>query len=169
MATVIAGKYKGRKFKTGKDPALRPTQGRVKKSMMQILEPFNELKVLDLFAGLGTLGIEAISRGAKSATFVEQKKVNFNYLKQNVKTICVNDNVTLENVDAFSFLSSTDDKFDIVLADPPYFNIDIINLLSLIPKVLLKNGKFAVEMKKMHIEEHNVRIKTYGNSQVVFG
>lgn len=169
MATVIAGKYKGRKFKTGKDPSLRPTQGRVKKSMMQILEPFNGLKVLDLFAGLGTLGIEAISRGAESVTFVEQKKVNFDYLKQNVMSICADDNVVLEYGDAFSFLRSTDDKFDIVLADPPYFNIDVLKLLSLIPKVLLENGIFAVEMKKMYIDKDNIRIKTYGNSQVVFG
>ena len=66
MATVIRGKYKGRKFFSANNPKIRPTQGRVKKSMMEILEPFKGRNVLDLYSGIGTLGIEALSRGALS-------------------------------------------------------------------------------------------------------
>lgn len=169
MAVVISGKYKGRKFKSGKDPALRPTQGRVKKSMMQIMEPFTGLKVLDLFAGLGTLGIEALSRGAKSVTFVELNLTSIKYLKKNILDICENENIVLENGDAITFLNNTDDKFDIVLADPPYKGVDVHKLMMMIPEVLIENGKYAVEMKKIPVLIKNVRVKTYGSTQVVFG
>ena len=169
MAAIISGKFKGRKFKSGKDPALRPTQGRVKKSMMQIMEPFTGLKVLDLFAGLGTLGIEALSRGAESVTFVELKLSSIKYLKKNILDICAGENVVLENGNVFTFLNNTDDKFDIVLADPPYKGVDVQKLMMMIPEVLIENGRYAVEMKKMPILLRNVRVKTYGSTQVVFG
>ena len=63
MTSVIAGKYKGRKLFDVKNLHVRPTQAKVRKSIFQILEPFDGLEVLDLYAGIGTLGIEAMSRG----------------------------------------------------------------------------------------------------------
>ena len=70
MTIIISGKYRGRKLLDLKNPLVRPTQARVRKSMLQILEPFQDSSVLDLFSGIGTLGIEAISRGAKSVIMV---------------------------------------------------------------------------------------------------
>ena len=137
--------------------------------MMQILEPFNGLKVLDLFAGIGTLGIEALSRGAKSATFVELKTANFRFLKQNINNICNNDKVILKNLDAFTFLKNTKEKYDLVLADPPYNQIDCTKLIMLIRDILCKNGRFAIEMKIKQLNINNIDIRKYGNTQVVFG
>ena len=74
MISVIAGKYKGRKLYNVKDLHVRPTQAKVRKSVFQILEPFDGMEVLDLYSGVGTLGIEAISRGATRVVFVENNR-----------------------------------------------------------------------------------------------
>ena len=74
MISVIAGKYKGRKLYGVKNLHVRPTQAKVRKSIFQILEPFHDLEVLDLYAGVGTLGIEAMSRGATRVVFVENNR-----------------------------------------------------------------------------------------------
>ena len=82
MISVIAGKFKGRKLYNLKDLHLRPTQARVKKSIFQILEPFDGMEILDLYAGVGTLGIEAISRGASRAVFVEKDRRVYKILEK---------------------------------------------------------------------------------------
>ena len=76
------GKYKGRKLQEVPNLYVRPTQAVVRKSMMEILGPFKDLSVLDLYAGVGTLGIEAMSRGANFMTFVEYNKEVFTVLKK---------------------------------------------------------------------------------------
>ena len=85
MISIIAGKYKGRKLYDVKDLHVRPTQAKVRKSVFQILEPFDGMEVLDLYAGVGTLGIEAISRGANRVVFVEKNRRVFKVLKKNVE------------------------------------------------------------------------------------
>ena len=170
MATVIVGKYKGRKFFTGKDPKIRPTQGRVKKSAMQIIEPFEGKSVLDLFSGLGTLGIEALSRGASSVTFIEKYYTSIKYLKKNIEHICPNDKINLVQEDVFSFLSSCNKTFDIILADPPYKKVEISKLHGLVKSVLSEDGKYFIEMKRFEIEKsEDIKIKYYGSTQVIFG
>jgi len=84
MTSVIAGKYKGRKLFDVKNLHVRPTQAKVRKSIFQILEPFDGLEVLDLYAGVGTLGIEAMSRGASRVVFVEKNRRVFKVLKKNI-------------------------------------------------------------------------------------
>tara|TARA_S200000501_G_scaffold360245_1_gene387092 strand:- start:9411 stop:9935 length:525 start_codon:yes stop_codon:yes gene_type:complete len=170
LASVIVGKYKGRKFYTCKDTKIRPTQGRVKKSAMQIIGPFEGSNVLDLFSGIGTLGIEALSRGASSATFVEMHYSSMKYLKKNINHICPNDKINIVQEDVFSFLKSCNNKFDIILADPPYKKVDMSKLHDLVKNILSENGKYFIEMKRFQIEESkDIRIKYYGNTQVVFG
>ena len=70
---MIAGKYKGKKLYHFSNIYVRPTQAKIRKSIFQILEPFNGMEVLDLYAGVGTLGFESLSRGASRAVFVEKK------------------------------------------------------------------------------------------------
>ena len=84
MTSVIAGKYKGRKLFDVKNLHVRPTQAKVRKSIFQILEPFDGLEVLDLYAGVGTLGIEAMSRGASRVVFVEKNRIVFKVLQKNI-------------------------------------------------------------------------------------
>ena len=87
MISIIAGKYKGRKLYDLKNLHLRPTQAKVRKSVFQILEPFDDLEVLDLYAGVGTLGIEAISRGASRVVFVENNRRVFKVLQKNLELL----------------------------------------------------------------------------------
>ncbi len=87
---VIAGKYKGRQLRTVADLSVRPATSRVKSSVFNILQnriDWGESLVLDLFAGSGSLGIEALSRGARRVVFVENSKRAVEYLKQNIALI----------------------------------------------------------------------------------
>ena len=120
MISVIAGKYKGRKLYDIKDLHVRPTQAKVRKSIFQILEPFDEMDVLDLYAGVGTLGIEAMSRGATRVVFVEKNRRVFKVLKKNIELLKL-DHCDLFLTDTLQFLTSIKDRyFDIIFADPPY-------------------------------------------------
>ena len=168
MIRIIAGKYKGRKLKQVPDKYVRPTQAIIRKSIMQILEPFSNMKILDLYAGVGTLGIEAISRGASHLTAVERNHIVVNVLKNNVEMICNEDDVCIVEKDVNFFLSNESNKYDVIFADPPYKSTDFMMLKNKISKLLTKNGVFCMEMKKTNIVEGNIRIKLFGNKQVVF-
>ena len=168
MISVIAGKYKGKKLFHFNNIHVRPTQAKIRKSVFQILEPFNNLDVLDLYAGVGTLGYESISRGARSVVFVEKDKRVFKILKKNT-SLFEKEKMTLYLSDVLRYVSrNNEDKFDIIFADPPY-KISNFDLLSEKIKNHLKpNGIFCMEMKKQDINISNLRIQYYGNTQVVF-
>ena len=78
MISIISGRYKGQKLQNIKSRDIRPTQARVKKSMLEILEPFSNKHVLDLFSGSGSLGIESLSRGANYIISIDNDRKNFN-------------------------------------------------------------------------------------------
>ena len=168
MIHIIAGKYKGRKFTEGNIPGVRPTLARVKKSVMQILEPFEGKTVLDLFSGVGTLGIEALSRGADKVTFVEKDFRAVQYLKKNLLTICSSEQFSIIKMDVHRYLKRNRDQFDIIIADPPYSQVDFQALLDDVKPMLNSNGIFCMEMRKTKIEGKEFRIKLYGRTQVVF-
>ncbi len=168
MIHIIAGKYKGRKFNEGHIPGVRPTLAQVKKSVMQILEPFDGKSVLDLFAGVGTMGIEAISRGADSVTFVEKDHRAFQILRRNLASICPNESFLTLKMDVRRYLLGYDDQFDIILADPPYGFIEFSQLLEEIKPLLKPDGIFCMEMRKTKIDGDEFRIKLYGKTQIVF-
>ena len=164
---VIAGKYKNRILKSFKGQSVRPTSGIVKKSLFEIIKPLNSKRVLDLFSGIGSLGIESLSRGASSATFVEKNKKVFKVLSENVKTICTEDEVFLINKDVNMFLKSNNEKYDIILADPPYGLFEFDELKLMISDLLEYGGIFCMENKSQKIDCKDVRIKNYGKTQVV--
>ncbi len=168
MISIIAGKYRGRKLFDMKDIHVRPTQAKVRKSVFQILEPFTDLEVLDLFAGVGTLGLEALSRGASSVVFVEKNRRAVNVLEKNC-TLFTDTKKEVFSADALHFLARyRDRKFDIIFADPPYQDADYPKIKERILPHLKPGGIFCMEMKKTAIEEEGVRIKHYGSTQVVF-
>ena len=105
-----------------KDARVRPTADRVREAWMSILgSELDGARVLDLFAGSGALGLEALSRGAVSATFVELNPPSLRALEQNIATLAVADVVTVHRGDAIRFTERLPaGAFDIVLADPPY-------------------------------------------------
>ena len=168
MIHIISGKYKGRKFSEGNIPGVRPTLARVKKSVMQILEPFEGKSVLDLFAGVGTLGIEALSRGADSVSFVENDPRAVQTLRKNIFLICNSDTYRIMRMDVFRYLSGCHEQFDIILADPPYGHVEFGKLLEDIKPLLNENGTFCMEMRKSKLDGDYYRVKHYGKTQVVF-
>ena len=170
MITIIAGKYKGRKLSYINNNDVRPTQAKVKKSIFDILGPLNNKNILDLYSGVGSFGIEALSRGASHLTCVEINPSVFKILLKNISNICKDDDVKLHRTSTNKFLNMNNKKFDIIFADPPYGDFDFFETKDLISKFLSKNGIFCMEMKKTKLikNKDDIRIKYYGNTQVVF-
>ena len=110
--------------------SVRPTSSSVRKSLFQILEPFDSRVVLDLFAGIGSLGLESLSRGASRATFVEKNKKVIDCLSSNLKGLCDSEDYQIVNMPAEKYLDICDEKYDIIFADPPYGTISFEKLRS---------------------------------------
>ena len=139
---VIAGKYKGRQLHTVSDLSVRPATSRVKGSIFNILQnrvAWPETRVLDIFAGSGSLGIEALSRGARNAVFVENGKRPLAYLKQNVTAIGAELQSEIVAADAFDYLARPRALFDVVFADPPY-ELEVLHRL---PTLIFQSGVVA--------------------------
>jgi 16S rRNA (guanine966-N2)-methyltransferase len=119
---IVAGRFGGRRLVTPKDARVRPTADRVREAWMSILgEALSGARVLDLFAGSGALGLEALSRGAASVTFVELNPPSLRALDQNITALGAQHAVTVHRGDAVRYVERLPEgAFDIVLADPPY-------------------------------------------------
>ena len=119
---IIAGTFRGRRLRTAADREVRPTADRVREAWFSILGPrVPGTRVLDLFAGSGALGLEALSRGAAYATFVETGRAALSALRANVADLGVEDRVAIRRVNALRFAAGLGpDTFDIAFADPPY-------------------------------------------------
>jgi 16S rRNA (guanine966-N2)-methyltransferase len=120
---IIAGELGGRKLKSIDRPGLRPTTDRVRESIFSMLTArldFEGIDVLDLFAGTGALGIEAISRGAATAQFVELDRRSVAVIEENLRTLGIAARCRVVASDAIRFLVKCDRTFDLILADPPY-------------------------------------------------
>ena len=128
---IVSGKYRGKILKEFDLSTTKPTTDRVKESIFNLIQfDVMEAKVLDLFAGTGALGIEAISRGAKEVVFVDANLQAVKLIKENLKGI--EGDFIVNHVEYETYLNSTKTKFDIVLLDPPYktnFGIKAIELL----------------------------------------
>ena len=117
---VITGSAKGQKLKSFDGLDTRPTTDKVKGAMFSIIQGYvEESCVLDLFAGSGALGIEALSRGAKFCDFVEQKRAIMKIVEENLEKTRMA-NFSLYTQPAQSYLSSCNKKYDLVFLDPPY-------------------------------------------------
>ncbi|HHT93658.1 MAG TPA: 16S rRNA (guanine(966)-N(2))-methyltransferase RsmD [Clostridiaceae bacterium] len=124
MVRVIAGTAKGRKLKTIDSNNTRPTLDRVKEAMFSILLPWiHDATVVDVFAGNGSLGIEALSRGAKYAYFNDMSRQCCRVVEENLRNTDFNDRASVHNLDYSKFiqlLHRMEVKADIILLDPPY-------------------------------------------------
>src|SRR3989454_7515593 len=119
---IIAGEFKGRRLKTPAGDRVRPTADRVREAWLSILQqPVRGARALDLYAGSGALGLEALSRGAVSADFVEVSRHALAALKANIKTLAVEDRTVIHRVDALQFAERLHPgQYDLAFADPPY-------------------------------------------------
>ena len=117
---VITGSARGRRLKEIEGLETRPTTDRVKEALFSVIQfDIEGRRVLDLFAGTGQLGIEALSRGAESAVFVEQRKDAVQAVRENLVVCGLSDRARVVSGDAMSYLKSGE-KFDLIFLDPPY-------------------------------------------------
>ena len=117
---VITGTARGRRLKELEGMETRPTTGKVKESIFSIIQfDIEGRRVLDLFAGTGQLGIEALSRGAASCVFCDQRKDAVQLVRDNLAVCQLGDRATVRQGDSIAYLKSGE-KFDIIFLDPPY-------------------------------------------------
>jgi 16S rRNA (guanine966-N2)-methyltransferase len=114
---VVAGELGGRRLRAPRGDAVRPTSDRVREALFSILGDVAGLRALDLFCGTGALGIEALSRGAVHATFVD---LDTGAVERNLEELGLRDRAELRRSDAVAYLAAPGPSFDLVLCDPPY-------------------------------------------------
>jgi 16S rRNA (guanine966-N2)-methyltransferase len=120
---IITGLYKGRVIKTVQDLSVRPATERVRQTLFNMLAnriDFDGITVLDLFAGSGSLGLEALSRGAARVTFVEESEEAIGFIEENARALECDDAVETVQMDAMGFITARHGTYDLVFADPPY-------------------------------------------------
>lgn len=170
---IVGGKNKGRRIRVPKK-GIRPTKGIVRGAIFNIIGPqIHDDNVLDIFAGSGALGLEAISRGAKSCVFIERKpKILF----ENIKNFChLTKKIRVISSDFRQGLKMVNEQFDIIFVDPPYHKNYIEKALRLITKhsLLTNRGIVVVEHhyeEKFALPEHfsMSKEKKYGETVVSF-
>lgn len=143
---VITGTARGRRLLTLEGVDVRPTTDRVKEAMFSIIQfELEGRRILDLFAGSGQLGIEALSRGAHCATFVDQNKKAIEIIQKNLESTGLMRNTIVKNSSANDFLLMTKDVFDIAFLDPPYSRDVIGQVLPLLCEKMAKGGVIICE------------------------
>ena len=180
---IITGNFKGRKLLTPNDIKTRPLKDLTKESIFNILKHSNKFNVeiknsliLDLFAGVGSFGIECLSNEAKYVTFVENYNGVLPILKKNLSNLKLDKKYEVIEQNIFTGLKLTKINYDIIFLDPPYKDKNISELIDKIFKINLlnKNGIIITHRSKNIKEEYskNFRIleeKTYGISKILFG
>ena len=145
---VISGKARGVNLKTPEGLTTRPTADRVKEALFSIINfDVPNTSVLDLFGGTGQLGIEALSRGAKSAVFVDAGEAACKLIKENLRRAKLEEQGRVIRSDYLRFQTTCRDKFDIVLLDPPYAEEFLENSLKKLSEIdiLQSNGIIVCE------------------------
>ena len=161
---IISGKFKGKKILQPKDKETRPLKDLAKESIFNIINHSNKFKiniensiVLDLFAGVGSFGLECLSRGAKHVTFVEKYNGVLPILKSNLNNLNMREKYEIIEEDLLSnyFLKKIQLKFNIIFLDPPYKEKRLSNIIDNIfqEKILNKDGVIIVHRHKKENDE----------------
>jgi 16S rRNA (guanine966-N2)-methyltransferase len=165
---IVAGEFGGRRLVVPRDGRVRPTADRVREAWMSIVAPeLPGARVLDLFAGSGALGLEALSRGASHATFVELAPASLEALRGNIDALGVGERATVRRGDALRFVQGLDaGAYDVAFADPPY-NVDAADRLV----ALFRAAPFARILSVEHLADRRVegdQTRRYGDTAVTF-
>ena len=148
---IIGGRNKSYRIVFKASPALRPTTDRAKEALFSWLQFELENKsCLDLFAGTGSLGLEALSRGAQHVTFVEKEKNLYKNIIKNISNLGYENQIQAVCSDCFKWLKTNKQKFDLIFLDPPFDLIDYKMLIRAIfqHNVLNEDGKIFLESSK---------------------
>jgi 16S rRNA (guanine966-N2)-methyltransferase len=155
---IIAGRFKGRTVKFPKSNLVRPTTDKVKESLFNYLVhsiDFTDIKVCDIYAGSGSLGLEALSRGASEVHFVEKDFHVTQVLQENIKSLGAFEESKIFRIEAVRFTKmSTNEKYNLILADPPFFKNDIYDVV----RNLLKND--FLEKEGLLLVERSIQTQT---------
>jgi len=173
---VTGGEFKGRPLKSTPGLTVRPTTDKIRQSIFNILmNDIEETEVLDLFAGSGSLGIEALSRGAKSAVFVEQGHAQTEAIKRNLKALGLPGEILhADYKSGCRKLSEENRQFDMIFADPPYEKYSPDDVAKAVLQYnLLRIGGFLILEHKSGGKVNDSRFtllkrKKYGQTEVTF-
>lgn len=143
---VITGKARGVNLKTPEGLTTRPTTDRVKEALFSIINfDIPNARVLDLFGGTGQLGIEALSRGAKSAVFVDAGEPACKLIKENLRRTKLENQASVVRADYLDYLKRCKEQFDIIFLDPPYAEVFLENSIKSITEIdILQSGGIIV-------------------------
>ena len=182
---IISGNFKGKKILLPKDKLTRPLKDLTKESIFNIIQHSKLLdinlensKILDLFSGVGSFGLECLSRGAAKVTFIENYEDVLSVLKKNITSLKQENSSSIIEKDIFAenTLKGLEGKFDIIFMDPPYKEKKLTDLLNKIIKlkIIKTNGVVIIHRHKKEEDalpsEFNIIIKkTYGVSKIFFG
>lgn len=148
---IIAGELRGRLIKVPKSKLVRPTTDKTKESIFNYLTnkiDFSDMKVCDLYAGSGSLGLEALSRGAAEVHFVEQNFQIYKNILSNIETFGVSERTKVFKMPCTKFSSIKEhSQYDLIIADPPFFKDDIYKVVDNLKEnnFLVKNGILLIE------------------------
>ena len=183
---IISGRFKGRKIDEPKSRNTRPLKDLTKESIFNILQHsnlidfnFEKSEILDMFSGVGSFGLECISRGAQNVIFCENYPETLKILKKNIYNINCDKKAQIVKKNIFQIKKLgklQKKKFDVIFLDPPYKEKKLINLLNdiIYLKLLKKNGVIILhrhkEEEEVYPEKFKIlKIKTYGISKIIFG
>jgi len=183
---IIAGKMKGAVLHLPVNKNTRPLKDMARESIFNILQHSNKIffnlknsKVLDLYAGTGSFGLECISRSAENVCFVEKEEDICSILEKNIKKLKVKNKTEILSNDIFKLLETNNINllnFDLIFCDPPFKNKDIEKLIKLIYKknMLKKNGIIVVHREKSTVDSFPnyfeiIEKRVYGLSKIIFG
>jgi 16S rRNA (guanine966-N2)-methyltransferase len=168
LLRIIAGEFKGRRLKTPTGSRVRPTRDRVREAWFSILQQsIPGARVLDLFAGSGALGFEALSRGAVAVDFVENHKASLAAIRDNAATLKAEARITIHRSDAMRFAERLQPgAYDVAFADPPYAADDAAMLAT-----LFREKPFARVLSIEHAAGEAIAgddTRRYGDTAITF-
>ena len=181
---IISGILKGKSIKFLKNSTTRPLKDSVRENIFNILKHSNLINIaiensniLDLYSGIGSFGVESISRGARKVTFVEQNKNAANILKENLVQLNVASEATIINNHVENILENIkSEKFNIFFLDPPFTDKEFIKTLSLIKESKIFKIEHIIIIHRERKSEDNldnfintIITKKYGRSKIIFG
>lgn len=172
---IVAGKFKSRIINAPLGDNTRPSSDKTRQAIFNVIAPYvYDANVLDIFSGSGALAIEAISRGAKKATLIDNNVDAIKCIKNNISTLKINEQCNVI-YDDYKVIENLNESFDIILLDPPYKLNVIDEIIKIIEdnKLLNENGIIVFESDQEHVINYEVngyviKNKKYGISHVTF-
>ena len=181
---IIGGKFKGKSIEFLKSNITRPLKDSVKESIFNIIMHSKNIQislenseVIDLYSGVGSFGLECISRGAKKVTFVEKDKKVFQILEKNLSKLSLkNDFKTINEKIEIYFSRNLKNKYSLFFFDPPFLDKSFFNLFKIIKEknIFKKNHLVIIHREKSSTDDFNnfinsLIIRKYGRSKIIFG